>query len=65
MLNCRQATQLCSEERDRPLSLRERVALRLHTLICDSCANFRRQMDFLALAARRFREGRRPDGDDE
>ncbi len=63
MLNCRQATQLCSEEHDRSLSLMERIALRLHTLICDSCANFRRQMDFLAQTTRRFREGRRPDDD--
>lgn len=63
MLNCRQATQLCSEERDRSLSLGERTALRLHVLICSSCANFRKQMAFLSLAARRFREGRRPDGD--
>lgn len=64
MLNCRQATQLCSQERDRPLSRSERIALRLHTLICSSCANFRKQMDFLGMAARRFREGRRPDEDD-
>jgi len=63
MLNCRQATQLLSEEHDRPLSLGERLTLRLHTLICASCANFRKQLDFLSLATRRFREGRRPDED--
>lgn len=64
MLNCRQATQLCSEEQDRPLSRMERLTLRLHTLICASCANFRKQMSFLSLATRRFRSGQRPDGDD-
>lgn len=63
MLNCRQATQLCSEQRDRPLTLGERVALRMHTLICAHCANFHKQLDFLSQAARRFREGRRPDED--
>ena len=63
MLNCREATRLCSERRDRPLTLSERIALRLHTLICAHCANFHKQLDFLSQAARRFREGRRPDGD--
>ena len=63
MLNCRQATRLCSEQRDRPLSLGERIALQVHTLICAHCANFHKQLDFLTLAARRFREGHRPDED--
>lgn len=63
MLNCRQATRLCSEQRDRPLSLGERIALRLHTLICEHCASFHKQLDFLGEATRRFREGRRPDED--
>ena len=63
MLNCRQATRLCSEQRDRPLTLGERMALRLHTLICAHCANFHKQLDFLSLAARRLREGQRPDQD--
>jgi hypothetical protein len=64
MLNCRQATQLLSEDQDRLLTRRERLALRLHTLLCASCANFRKQMGFLALATRRWREGRRPGEDD-
>lgn len=63
MLNCREATRLCSEQRDRPLTLSERIALRLHTLICAHCANFHKQLDFLSLTARRFRDGRRPDED--
>jgi len=61
MLNCRQATKLCSEQRDRSLSFGERIALHLHTLICAHCANFHKQLNFLSEATRRFREGRRPD----
>jgi len=63
MLNCREATRLCSEQRDRPLTLGERIALRFHTLICAHCANFHKQLDFLSQAARRIREGQRPDQD--
>lgn len=63
MLNCREATRLCSEERDRPLTWRERLSLRMHTMMCYGCRNFRQQMGFLRTAAERFRDGLRgPDG---
>jgi hypothetical protein len=42
MLSCRQATELMSQEQDRPLTLGERVGLRLHVLICAACTNYRR-----------------------
>lgn len=52
MMNCKQATRLMSEELDRTLGRRERIALHLHVLICNGCANFRRQMAFLRRACR-------------
>ena len=62
MLKCSEVTRLCSEEQDRPLSLAERVQMRMHLAICTACRNFRRQMGFLRLASRRYREG--PPDDD-
>ena len=52
MMNCRQATRLMSEELDRPLTWRERLALRLHTLMCGGCHQYREQMAFLRKALR-------------
>jgi hypothetical protein len=54
MLDCREATGLMSQARERHLSLRERVALRLHWAMCSACRRFDRQMDVLRAAARRF-----------
>lgn len=60
MLSCRQATELMSQEQDRPLSLAERLGLRLHVLICTGCSNYRRQMGVLRAACRRFGSGGTP-----
>ena len=54
MLSCRESTELMSQARERPLTRRERVALRLHWVICAACRRFNRQMDVLREAARRF-----------
>ena len=40
MLTCKDASELLSQAQDRTLGLRERLALRLHLLICDGCTNF-------------------------
>ena len=47
MLTCKEATRLVSQGLDRRLGLAERLALRLHLLICDGCSNFSRQVAFL------------------
>lgn len=59
MMNCERASQLMSQELDRPLSWRERMGLRLHLLFCDGCRNFRKQMAFLRDAVRRWRDDTR------
>lgn len=61
MMNCREVTRLCSEERERSLTLSERIRLRLHLMRCDGCSNFRRQMNFLRFAIGRYRDGTRDD----
>ncbi|WP_260292605.1 zf-HC2 domain-containing protein [Sedimenticola hydrogenitrophicus] len=57
MLNCKQTTKLLSEKQDRPLSYRERLALRLHLIMCSGCTNYDRQMEFIRKACRRIGGG--------
>lgn len=54
MLTCKEATQLLSQQQDRPLAWQERLRLHLHLLVCTACSNFRRQIDFLGHASRQF-----------
>jgi hypothetical protein len=57
MLNCEQVTVLCSEELDRRLPVTERVALRLHMLMCKGCSNYRAQLAVIRAAMGRYAEG--------
>ena len=57
MLSCKEASQLMSAAMDRRLSIGERLALRLHLMICLGCRRFQSQMDFLRAACRRFGGG--------
>lgn len=50
MLTCKETAQLASEALDRTLTLRERLALRLHLLRCDMCSRYARQLKFLQRA---------------
>lgn len=54
MLTCRRVTELLSEAQEHPLSLRDRAALRMHTMLCDGCRNFGRQMDVLRKLSRSY-----------
>lgn len=54
MMNCHEVHQLVIRAQDVRLSLRERVGVRLHLLICSACAAFERQMAFLRAACRSF-----------
>ena len=45
--SCREVTALVLAEADRQLSVRERLAIRLHMLICKACPPFERQVRFL------------------
>jgi hypothetical protein len=60
MLSCHEVTRLLSESRERPLSLRERFALRVHTLMCAGCRNFARHMNLIGEAMKRFARGDAP-----
>jgi len=57
MLSCKEVTHLVSAGLDRRLGMMERAKLRLHLLICDGCANFSRQMDFIRKAIQKLSNG--------
>jgi hypothetical protein len=45
--SCREASRLQSEALDRPLSLRQRIGLRIHVALCRWCRRYGRQIKFL------------------
>ncbi len=57
MLNCKEVTELCSEEMERKLPMRERIFLRMHLAMCSGCRHFRSHMGFIRQAARKYAEG--------
>ena len=57
MLSCKDTSELVSRSMDEELSWRERVAVRLHLLVCGACRQFTAQMAFLRRAARRYPGG--------
>lgn len=54
-LTCKDASRLLSEAQERRLGLGERITLRLHLMVCAGCDNFRKQLDFIGTAMRRYR----------
>jgi Putative zinc-finger len=54
MLSCKEVTSRVSESLDRRLSLRERLKVMLHLLICLACQRMVRQMALLRAASRRY-----------
>jgi hypothetical protein len=49
--SCAHVTRLLSQSQDRPLTLAERLKLRLHFLICVWCDRYARHLAFLRRAA--------------
>ena len=56
MMNCKQATQLMSESQDRSLSLWQRMALRIHLLICNGCRAYNKHLGFISKAMQQMRD---------
>jgi len=52
MLNCKQNSELLSQCLDRPVTFREKIAMRLHLMMCLGCRNFEKQLVFIRKAAR-------------
>lgn len=53
-MHCRNATRLMSEAQERPLSITERISLKLHLIMCSGCHNFKDQMTMLRLMTRAY-----------
>ena len=51
---CRDVTRLASESMDRMLPWSTRLSLRLHYVICDACAQYRRQLRQVRQALRKM-----------
>jgi len=47
MLNCREVARLASEALDRKLTLKERIGLRFHLMMCKLCTRYVRQLKFV------------------
>jgi hypothetical protein len=56
IISCRESTRLASQGLDRELAFGERVALRVHLVICLGCRRAGRQMEFLRRAVRELAE---------
>lgn len=55
MLNCRETTQKVLQGEDRSLAVTERLAVKLHQLMCDNCRRFQRQVKLMRAASKRWR----------
>jgi hypothetical protein len=47
-----------SESQERPLSMTERMSLKMHLMMCTGCANFKDQMGTLRVMTRNFAKGK-------
>ena len=54
MLSCKQASQIISQSLDKPLTMRERFALKLHLTICKYCKRFSQQVQTLRVALKQM-----------
>ncbi len=54
--SCKKASLLLSQGQDRKLGPLERLGLTTHMAICERCRRVGRQLEFLRLAVRRFRD---------
>jgi hypothetical protein len=52
IFSCREASRLASEALDHPLAMRQRMALRMHLLMCAACRAYERQLLLIDLAFR-------------
>ena len=54
MISCRRASELMSQQLDRPLKLGEKLKLQAHLMICKSCPKTHQQFEILHQAGRRY-----------
>ena len=57
MLSCKELTEVCSAEMERPLTLGERLSLRVHLMMCSGCTNYRQQLKTLSNVMQAYAHG--------
>lgn len=57
MLSCKEVTEVCSVEMERPLRLTEQVSLRVHLMMCTGCTNYRKQIIMLRQVMQAYADG--------
>ncbi len=60
MLCCKEVSELVSLSLDRQLSLRERLGIRLHLMMCRMCRRYRKQITFISKATHQLLGHRSP-----
>lgn len=65
MLSCKNVCHISSESLDRTLSVRERLAVKLHLLMCRACQRVVAQMELLRAMAQRFSSAEEAEPDSE
>ena len=53
--NCREVTEMVLLAEEKPLSLGDRLAVRMHLLICKACPRFLKQVQLMRRASQRWR----------
>ena len=53
MMSCEKAARMISEGKDRPLSFREKLGLRMHLAMCAMCRNYEKNLLMLSQIAAR------------
>ncbi len=52
MINCKEYSKLVSKELDQPISLGEKVSVKIHSWLCPACHNVKKQLETLRLVCR-------------
>ncbi|MDE2396718.1 MAG: hypothetical protein KGL43_00975 [Burkholderiales bacterium] len=65
MLNCKETTELCSQELERALGIGEQLSLHLHLMMCSGCTNFRKQAKMLREVMGRYADGQAPSAEED
>lgn len=58
MLSCKEVTEVCSAEMERPLRLGEQVSLHTHLMMCTGCTMYRKQLKTLRQVMQAYAQGR-------
>lgn len=60
--SCLAVTRAMSDSLERQLTIRERISVRMHSLICDACVNYLDQIKLIRNGARARTESESQDG---